>query len=151
MQERNLCSQRCKSYCHFWIFNIIDDGNGNDFKITNIKNIIVCVAVFVSFAWVSRDNKGHLCRPLDWNQQNLPFILCTRGRSCLKNAHSYLMNKSNLIQTFVLRPVSYYWVFLLFSNFSNIFFQQSAPLYGAPNENIVEDHLYIALLNVFSI
>ena len=70
-------------------------------KITTIKNVIVCVAFFVSFAWVSRDNKGPLvgtlCRPLDWNQQNLPFSLCTRGGSCFKNAHSYLVNKSKLI------------------------------------------------------
>ena len=29
---------------------VIDDGNGNDLKITKIKNIIVCVAFFVSFA-----------------------------------------------------------------------------------------------------
>ena len=61
--------------------------------------LYICVAFFVSFASVSRDNKDPLfhalCRPLDWNQQNLP--LCTRGGSCFKNAHSYLMNKRKLI------------------------------------------------------
>ena len=59
MQERDLCSQgtnptaisgfRTKHQNNCTIINV---GNGNDFKITKIifKNIIVCVAFFVSFA-----------------------------------------------------------------------------------------------------